>query len=180
MKIDRRTAVGLMGLGVLASKVNAAHEHLNAMRANPDSYKLQFFQARENQLLDRVAEMILPADDHSPGAHEARVSYFIDLLAAHSGEKAKAAWKSRLAAFEKMARDRFGKPFADLTKEDQSNLLDALAAHEDRPPDEAARFFVDMKKATLFAYYTSPTGLLRELQYAGNKAVAEFAGCPGA
>ena len=171
MRIDRRTAVGLMGLGVL-------DQHFNSMRADPNSYELCFFSARENLLLDHLAEMILPADSHSPGAHEARVTFHIDLVASHSGEDRKLAWRNRLAAFDAMARDRFGRPFLELATDVQCRMLDLLAASEASPPDEASRFFVDVKRATLFAYYSSQVGLLRELGYAGNKAVAEFGGCP--
>ena len=38
----------------------------DAAKRYAKAYKLQFFTAQENDLLDRVAEMILPADEHSP------------------------------------------------------------------------------------------------------------------
>ena len=178
MNIDRRTALGLLGLGVSPAKMQAAQAHMHAIGKNMQApYTLQFFSEAENRLLDRVAEMILPADDHSPGAHEAQVSHYIDLIAANSGEKQRADWKRRLAAFEGAARNRFGASFLELRAEQQAGLMDAMAAAEARPPDDAGRFFVDVKKATLFAYYSSPVGLLRELEYAGNKEVAQFAGC---
>ena len=41
-------------------------------------YKLQFFTPEENDLLDRVMDLIIPADAHSGGAHAANVSLFAD------------------------------------------------------------------------------------------------------
>ena len=43
---------------------------------------------------DHVAEVIILADEHSPGARAAGVSKFIDLVAAHSPAGKQAAWKA--------------------------------------------------------------------------------------
>ena len=173
MAIDRRTALGLLGLGVVSSRLEAAHEHAAALKTNPEKYTLQFFSARENAVIDRLAEMIIPADENSPGAHEARASYYIDLIAANSAAAAQANWKSRLEAFD----TSLGKPFLDLTEAEQVKLVDTTAAAERKPAAPAERFFADVKRATLYAYYNSPVGLLKELRYDGNKALAAFPGC---
>ena len=46
-------------------------------------------------MLDQLTEMIIPADDHSPGAREAKVGLFIDLIVAHSGEDVQRAVEFR-------------------------------------------------------------------------------------
>src|SRR5882724_6313957 len=46
-----------------------------------DAFKPQFFTAGEFQLVDLLAELIIPEDD-SPGAHDAGVSEFIDFMVA--------------------------------------------------------------------------------------------------
>ncbi len=175
--VTRRTALGLLGAGVLSARLEAAQQHLHAIKTDPKTYRLQFFTAQENALVDRVAEMILPADEHSPGAHEAKVSYFIDLVAANSAESVKADWKSRLAAFDKTAVSRHGKPFVDLAPGDQATVLSRAAASEKNPSALEEHFFVDMKRATLFGYYTTEIGLIKELGYQGNQALASFPGC---
>lgn len=177
MEMDRRTALALVSIGVASSKLEAAHQHLRALKANPASYKLQFFTPEEDALLDRVAEMILPADENSPGAHQARVSQHIDLVVANSPEPTRTEWRQRLAAFEKLAQEKYGKPFLRLSEADQGALLDLLAANEKNPRSPAEHFFRDMKQATLFAYYTSQIGLLQELAYKGNQVLDEFPGC---
>ena len=172
MEIDRRTALGLLGAGVLAGNLASAQHQAHALKADAKAYKLQFFTTKENALLDRVAEMILPADDRSPGAHEAKVSLYIDLVVANSPESTKRQWKERLGAFA----GEFGK----LTEPEQAALLDRLAAAENNPGSPAEHFFADMKRATLFGYYTSQVGLVKELGYMGNAVQSGFPGCPSA
>jgi len=171
--IDRRTALELAALGVAANRLRAAEKHMHTLKTKPGAYKLRFFTEAENQLLDRVAEMIIPADMRSPGAHEARVSYHIDLVAAHSPRAVQQRWKAQLAAF-----DRIGaRPFMDLPPEGQTSVLNQAAANETRPATEAERFFVAVKRAVVFAYYTSEIGMLKELRYQGNRVLAGFPGC---
>src|SRR5712692_9203928 len=38
----------------------------------------KFFTPEEFQMVDQLAELIIPADDHSPGAHDAQVAAYID------------------------------------------------------------------------------------------------------
>jgi len=170
MDIDRRTTLALLGAGVLRANLALAQHQAHVLKADAKAYKLQFFTARENDLLDRVAEMILPADDHSPGAHEAKVSLYIDLVVANSPESMRRQWKERLGAFA----TEFGK----LAVAEQAALLNRLAAAEKDPGSAAEHFFADMKGATLHGYYTSQIGLVKELGYKGNAALADFPGCP--
>lgn len=176
MVMNRRTAIGLAGLGVVASRIAAAQHQMHQLRTKPENYKLQFFTDHENAVLDRVADMIIPADDHSSGAHEARVSYYIDLVAANSKPSKQAEWKSRLQAFETQTLKSQGKAFLELNPTEQATALDAVAAPE-RPSKPAEHFFADMKAATIFAYYSTPLGLLKELGYEGNKVLSSFPGC---
>ena len=170
MDIDRRTTLALLGAGVLQAKLASAQHQAHALKADVKAYKLQFFTAQENDLLDRVAEMILPADDHSPGAHEAKVSLYIDLVVANSPESTQQQWRERLSAF--------AGEFANLAKPEQVALLNRLAAAEKNPVSPAEHFFVNMRSATLFGYYTSQVGLIKELGYMGNAVLTGFPGCP--
>ena len=50
-----------------------------------------------------------------------------------------------------------------------------------RPPNDeemAVRFFRLVKNLTADGYYTSRAGLLDELGYSGNRALAQFPSCP--
>lgn len=177
MEMDRRTALALMSVGIASTRLGAAQQHLHRLQTNPRDSQLQFFTSAENVVIDRVAEMIIPPDENSMGAHEARVSQYIDLVAANSPEPTKKAWRERLAAFEKLAVEKHGKPFLQLGEAEQAALLNLLAANETKPGAPAEHFFADMKKVTLFGYYSSKIGLLQELGYKGNQVLDEFPGC---
>ena len=166
--MDRRTALQLLGMGVSASRIGIAQQHLHTIKTQPQNYKLQFFTPAEERLIDHVAEMIIPADDHSPGAHAAAVSKYIDLVVANISAEAQANWKARLGAMGH---------FLDVPPAEQNATLTRLAAVEKNPTTPAEHFFADMKKATLFGYYTSQTGLIEELGYKGNAVLNGFPGC---
>ena len=166
--MDRRAALQLIGLGVASSRIAIAQEHLHTLTAQPGNYKLQFFTAAEDRLIDRIAELVIPADSHSPGAGAAGVSKFIDLVAANSPADTQARWRAGITAMG---------DFLARSGPAQKATLDKLAAAESNPASAAERFFAETKKATIFAYYTSQTGLIQELEYKGNSVLAAFPSC---
>lgn len=177
MDMDRRTALALLGAGVAATQLEAAQQHLHALAAKPQDYKLQFFTPAEHEVIDAVAEMILPADAHSPGAHDAKVAAYIDLVVAHSPAEVKANWKSRLAAFDALARQQHGQPFVALDGDRRAALVTQTARNEEHPSSPAEHFFAGVKSLTVASYYTTEIGLLKELGYKGNEVLASFPGC---
>ena len=72
MLFGRREAIALLAAGVLPARLVEAQHQLHQIAVNPGAYVPKFFQAGEYALIDGVAETILPADDHSPGARAAR------------------------------------------------------------------------------------------------------------
>ena len=175
--MERRTALKLIAAGVVAEKLEAAQHHLVQIAQAPAAYRLQFFTPEQNELLDRLSEMIIPADERSPGAHEAKVSYFIDLMVANSRKDAQQQWVAGLKAVEAEAQKRFQKPFLKCSSEEQDRIMATMAAHEEKPGTDLERFFTRLKSMTIDGYYTSAIGIHKELQYKGNTAVAEFPGC---
>jgi len=51
------------------------------------------------------------------------------------------------------------------------------AQNEGKPSTDLERFFASLKLMTLNGYYTSPTGIHRDLQYKGNTALPNYYGC---
>jgi hypothetical protein len=179
MKMDRRTALRLLAAGVSTRRLSQAQQHLHKLTKSPEKYRLQFFTEAEDAVVDRVADMILPADPRSGGAHDARVSYFVDLVIANSAKSQQTKWRAALAGFRAAAQRRFGGEFTGLNQKQQASLLDQAAAKERQPVEPAEVFFAEMKKLTIFAYYSSEIGLLKELGYKGNQALADYPGCAG-
>ena len=175
--MERRTALKLIAAGVIAERLEGAHQHLIQIAQAPSAYKLQFFGPAQDQLLDRLTDMIIPTDDHSPGAHEAKVSQFIDLMVANSKKEVQTEWISGLKAVEVESQARFRKPFLQCSGEERDRIMATMAANEGKPATELERFFARLKSMTIDGYYTSPIGIHKDLEYKGNTALAEFPGC---
>ena len=124
-----------------------------------------------------MSERIIPAVEHSPGAKAAAVNEYIDLVVSESPEATKQVWREGLAAINKMSHNKFAKPFADASADQQIELLKEIGKNERSPQTVEERFFRTIKNATVDGYYTSEIGIHKELHYKGNSYLKEFIGC---
>jgi hypothetical protein len=170
--MERRTVLRIVALTALSQKLNAlpgaAMDHMQAAPAAPTAtaYTLQFFSEEESRLLDQLMEMIIPADDHSPGAHEAQTSLFADLMVATSDNAVKKQWQDGIRLIREQAK--------------RSSLAEALrwaALNEENPTTDLERFFVLLKQMTVNGYYTSATGIHKDMEYVGNTYLVAFPEC---
>lgn len=138
---------------------------------------LRYLTEAQHRLVDRLSEMIIPADEHSPGASAAGVADYVDHVLAEVGAADRAPWTAGFAALDAESRKRFGGAFMELAAADQDRLMARMAAGEAEPSDELEKFFVELKRLTAFGYYASAEGLHRDLQYQGIVPIAEYAAC---
>ncbi|HWP98867.1 MAG TPA: gluconate 2-dehydrogenase subunit 3 family protein [Vicinamibacterales bacterium] len=127
--------------------------------------------------LEALVETIIPADERSPGAKEARVADYIDLLLSESDDEVKLQWLGGLAELDEEAAARYGASFARLGDADREALVAEIARNEADPKTPVEAFFVMAKHATIRGYYTSEIGIHKELRYKGNQILAAFVGC---
>jgi hypothetical protein len=168
--MERRAVLKLVALAALSPKLNALPSDamcaMESAQAAPPAYTLQFFSEDESRLLDQLMEMIIPADDHSPGAHEAGTNLFADLMVASSDAAVKKQWQDGIRLIREQAAG--------------SSLAEALrraAANEENPTTDLERFFVTLKQMTVNGYYTSATGIHKEMEYIGNTYLVAFPEC---
>jgi hypothetical protein len=128
-------------------------------------------------MLDVLVDAIIPADERSPGAREARVADYIDLLLSEADAESKQLWIDGLAAVDAEASTQAGAPVAKLTAPQVVALLTAISVNEPQPQTVAERFFVMTKRATIQGYYSSEIGIHKDLRYKGNQFLPEFHGC---
>jgi hypothetical protein len=131
----------------------------------------------ELALLDAATERLIPADEHAGGARAALVAPFLDESLVRRSDDTKARWRRGLSELDRLARAQHGAGFVALPPRHQDAVLTKLAVAEASPQSAGERFFVELKDATIRAYYTSEVGLLRELEYRGNQFVETFRGC---
>ena len=170
--MERRALLKIVALTALSQKLNAlpgaAMSHMQAAPAAPTAtaYTLQFFTEEESHLLDQLMEMIIPADEHSPGAHGAQTNLFADLMVAASSDDVKKQWRDGI----RLIRE-------ETVRSSLAEALRKAAANEDNPQTDLERFFVSLKVMTVNGYYTSATGIHEEMEYVGNTYLAAFPEC---
>jgi hypothetical protein len=138
---------------------------------------LRVLTAAEYAAVDALAETIIPADAHSPGAKAARVADYIDLLLSESPEATRTAWKEGVAAVGALAQARFEVPFVRLTPARRIAVVTEMARNEAAPETPIELFFAAVKDWTIRGYYTSEIGIHKDLRYQGNQFLGEFVGC---
>jgi len=177
--VKRREA---LRLGVAAAAVPLLPRSVALAAGETTTVAGKFFSAPELALLDELAEMIIPSDEHSGGARAARVAAYIDGRLADYDPAIqdladeRAHWKAGLAAIDDLARQGTGKAFLEATPEQRTSVLTGVAAAEKDPQTEAQRFFGDLKEWTARGYYTSSIGIHDEMEYKGNTMQDEYAG----
>lgn len=196
--VERREILRYIGIASVASTFSGfskwtfacAHSHVDAavgptLQVSSKPYKPLFFSAQQYQMVEHLAEMIIPADD-SPGAKEAGVAEFIDFMVANRvavspnrdvrctqdaiemGDEAQNRFLSGLDWLNARSKSQFGHEFMDCTSERQNDLLEELAYKAKfKPTTESGReFFQLIRDYTVVGYYTTKIGL-ESLDYPG-------------
>jgi gluconate 2-dehydrogenase gamma chain len=92
-------------------------------RPRPPRDPLVALTPTEADLLDRIAELLIPSDEHGPGATEARAVRYIDRALGGALADQRHAYTVGLAALERYARQTRGGPFLSLSETQQISLL---------------------------------------------------------
>jgi hypothetical protein len=189
--VSRRAVLKVIAVGVgtattlpiLENGVLGQHKHpgmemgQSPGAAVPIAEGSRFFNHQEMETIAAISDLIIPTDEHSPGASAAGVSGFIDLMVSESSNEVKALWRDGLAAVDKMSERQFFAAFNRAGQEQQISLLKAISRNERRPRTIEERFFVAIKSLTIDGYYTSAIGIHQDLRYQGNAYLKEFIGC---
>ena len=170
-------SVAAMGAPALSESAWAQAVAVRTQAAAAPTTGLQFLTAAQHRTVDVLSELIIPADNRSPGASAAKVADFIDLLLSGATDADQAIWRDGLAALDATATSRFTRPFAECSPEQQTTLLTEMSRNEIDPTTPLELLFVQAKERTIQGYYTSEIGIHKELGYRGNQFLNEFVGC---
>jgi len=136
-----------------------------------------FFSIDQKATISALADLIIPADEVSPGAKAAGVERYVDFIVANASPEDQKAWVDGLRALDETSRTKFGSEFRALPAGQQDQLLAEIAGEEASPRTGAGRFFVRVKHAVAEGFYTSKIGLQDDLKYQGNTYVEAPATC---
>lgn len=146
----------------------------------PDaSYQPKFLNPHQWKTLSVLCELIIPADDRSGSATQAGVPAFIDDFANLRGEKVQTTLSGGLAWLDWRCNRDYANDFVDCTSVQQTAVLDSIAYPEKAKPEDSfgVIFFGELRGLIMEGFYTSKEGI-QDLQYMGNKMVADWEGCP--
>jgi hypothetical protein len=187
-KVDRRTAIKgvAVGMGAVSSlpilnnlaSAQAHQHHAVAPKVAETVAKAPaFFNKQQYATITELASLIIPTDE-TPGAREAKVNEYIDLIVGESPFDVQKVFLDGLAWLDKASKDRHKKNFVNLSNAQQVGLLTEISKIKNPAPNEATqeKFFKAIKDMTIDGFYTSKIGI-EELGYVGNTVLDEFPGC---
>lgn len=129
-----------------------------------------------------LADLIIPADDHSPAASAVGIVDFIDewISAPYPQQQGdRAIVLPGLSWIEDESQKRFGKSFAAITDAERGAIADDICSAATAKPEfaNAAKFFAKFRDLTAGGFYTTPVGM-KDIGYVGNTPMATFDGPP--
>jgi gluconate 2-dehydrogenase gamma chain len=185
-----------------------ADEVLAAQAARPDAarfgagaaFQPKFFTSHEWETVRALVDAIIPRDERSGSATDAGVPEFLDFIVMDEPRLAEqssrqTAMRGGLAWIDLECQRRFDKTFVACAETERIALLDDIS--QPPPPPDAElvglaaaeevsqlpalshgrAFFASFRDLTATAFWTTKMGM-EDLQYVGNRYVAEWKGCP--
>ena len=142
------------------------------------AFQPKFFTKHEYATATLLADLIIPRDERSGSASDAGVPEFMDFIMIDQPTR-QTAMRGGLAFIDHLCDERFDKVFIDCTDAQRRSVLDDIAYPAKVAPDlaPAAAFFNSFRDLTASGFWSSKMGV-EDLRYLGNKAVAEWKGCP--
>jgi hypothetical protein len=136
--------------------------------------------AAQRQLAAVLADIIIPADEHSPGASAVGVVDFIDEWASApypTQREDRQTILAGLAWLDEESGRRHGKSFSSLDPLQQAGICDDICSETRAAPEHraAAHFFALFRDLTAGGFYTTPVGR-KDLNYMGNVPMTRFDG----
>jgi hypothetical protein len=200
--MDRRTTIKWM-LAVSAAWPLLTRSSAHAVTANSDAFAAgqgygtdpaltpphhagEFWpltlSVAQRRLAAVLADLIIPADEHSGAASSIGVVDFIDEWVSAPYPRQQSDRPIVLDGFtwlDAQAARHSGKSFADLDVGGQTAICDQISSEARANPAqrEAARFFARYRDLTAAAFYSSPAGR-KDLGYIGNVPLTSFEGAP--
>lgn len=130
--------------------------------------------AAESATLDALASRIIPNDDGTPGAYEARAVHYIDRALAGALAESREQYAIGLQALDEYARELHGNGFAELDSNQQDAILEQMAENETGIPALGPGFFFMVRSHTIDGTFSDP-------YYGGNRDFVgwDMIGYPG-
>jgi gluconate 2-dehydrogenase gamma chain len=191
--MDRRQSIKAIALGTVSTGVileackepdkKASEQTASAAPKSPDAgpdrqpeeverYKKlsaeKFFTEQEMAAITILADIIIPRDEISGSASEAKVPEFIDFIVKDMPQH-QTPLRGGLKWLDLQCLKRYEKSFKDCSEQQRMEMINEIAWPKKAKPEMAqgVSFFNRMRDLTATGFYTSQIGI-KDLGYAGN------------
>jgi gluconate 2-dehydrogenase gamma chain len=194
-EMNRRDALKVLGVAPIAGAIEwsgpsveratrfVAQLHEEEAEAEVAPYKPKFFNAHEWRTVLVLSDIIIPKDERSGSATDAKAPEFIDfmLMDKETSESSRVSMRGGLAWLDVEMRKRFGTDFIDSTPANRKVVLDAIAYPKKVNPElrRGSQWFDRFRNNVGAAFFSSQMGW-KDLQYMGNVFNPGWNGCPKA
>lgn len=188
--LDRREAVKVLALvplmapwSVTPPQLERALAAVTAQERDPTQSVTEpkFFTAGEWATVRLLADYVIPRDERSGSATDARVPEYIDFLLADrdASEASRTAMRGGLGWLDFECQRRFSASFVGATDAQRRALLDDIAWPARARPEmsHGVAFFNRFRDLTAAGFFSSQMGW-RDLEYVGNAFLPGWNGCP--
>lgn len=187
--MDRRKSLKLIATGAIAVPAviagckiedkktkNLVEEAKFNLDRNPDELKYEkeilakekFFTEQEMATITILADIIIPKDEISGSASDAKVPEFIEFIVKDMPNH-QVPMRGGLRWLDMQCLKRYERSFKDCTHEQQIGLVDMIAYPDKAKPGmkQGAAFFSLVRNLTATGFYTSEIGV-KDIGYIGN------------
>jgi gluconate 2-dehydrogenase gamma chain len=184
--VDRREAVKALSLlpfafawDLTAPQLERAMSVFNAAPAQ--AYVPKFFTREEWRTVGMLADYIIPRDERSGSATDAKVPEYMDFLLAdkEASDSSKVSMRGGLGWLDIECEERFGTSFVRSTDAQRRQVLDDIAWPAKARPalSQGVAFFNRFRDLTASGFFSSEMGW-KDVRYVGNVFNPGYAGCP--
>ncbi|MDX2247639.1 MAG: gluconate 2-dehydrogenase subunit 3 family protein [Bacteroidia bacterium] len=187
-KLSRRDSLKFIALGSVGAGMvltgcepenktpvhGSEHQHGSqpeGMTLSPEDQKLmgeKFFTEHELATITVLANLIIPADEHSGNAQDAGVPDFIEFMMKDQPQQ-QTPIRGGLRWLDVESLKRFEKAFVDCEETQQKQILDDIAWPDSALPEnsQGVAFFNRFRDLVATGFWTSKMGI-EDLHYMGN------------
>ncbi|MEP6491527.1 MAG: gluconate 2-dehydrogenase subunit 3 family protein [bacterium] len=189
-QVSRRRALQILGavpaaaaFGLQQPKTPLVPGVTSAAAAQTPAAAPRFFNAHEWKTVHMLADYVLPSDERSGSATDAKVPEYMDFLLAEKDASVnnQIAMRGGLGWLDTECQKRFHKTFIDASDAQRRAVLDDIAFPNKATPEMryGVTFFNRFRDMTASGFFSSAIGW-KDLQYMGNVFNPGYDGCPPA
>lgn len=184
--ISRRDALKLLGAVPLTGALHWTPESLERGKhllqqddVEPAPATRKFFTAHEDATVRILVDLIIPRDERSGSATDARVPEFMDFNLNLASERNQVEMHGGLAWLDTECRTRFNADFIKCTDAQRKQVLDDICWPDKAKPEfsHGVQFFNSFRDMTASGFFSSAMGW-KDVRYIGNVFNPGWSGCP--